>query len=364
MSDLKKLILHDSHLAKGAKLTSFAGWNMPVSYGSSLTEHLAVRKSVGLFDVSHMGEIEVSGPQADEFLNFALTNDIKKCEVGQAQYTVLCDNDGGTLDDLILYRRADQEFLLCVNASNVGNDFQVLSDRSMQFKCKVSNVSNSFGQLALQGPDAEKILESVINQKISSLAKMHFLEADWMGEPTIIARTGYTGEDGFEIYTSLSGLKKWFDAFDQLKVPLIGLAARDSLRLEAGFPLYGHELSPSITPLQAGLSWAVGWKKKTFCGQEALLKEKQNKPSDRLAFFLAKDRRIPREGCPILSPSNQEVGAVLSGGFSPLHEKPMGSALIQSESWEYREDSGWHALLRNQKVPIEFGLPPLRRDQS
>jgi aminomethyltransferase len=364
MSDLKKLTSHEFHLAKGAKFTAFAGWNMPVSYGSSLSEHLSVRESVGLFDVSHMGEIEVTGPQSVEFLNYALTNDIEKCKIGQAQYTILCQEDGGTLDDLIVYRRAEQSFLLCVNASNVENDYQVLSERSSQFECDVINLSSSFGQLALQGPHAEKILNDVIGQNLSSLSKMHFLEGLWLGDTSILARTGYTGEDGFEIYTSLPGLNEWLNAFDQLGVPMIGLAARDSLRLEAGFPLYGHELSHSISPVQAGLAWAVGWEKDEFCGKQALLKEKKNHPSHRVGYFIASDRRIPREGCPILNPADEEVGLVLSGGFSPLHEKPMGTALIGYDHWESRNDCGWHALLRNQKVPIEFGLAPLRRARS
>ena len=364
MSDLKKLTSHEFHLAKGAKFTSFAGWNMPVSYGSSLSEHLFVRESVGLFDVSHMGEIEVLGPQSIEFLNYALSNDIKKCDPGQAQYTILCQEDGGTLDDLIVYCRAEQNFLLCVNASNVENDFQVLLERSTPFECEVINRSSSYGQLALQGPHAEKIINQVTDQNLSSLPKMHFLEGLWLGDSSILARTGYTGEDGFEIYTSLRGVNEWLGAFDQLSVPMIGLAARDSLRLEAGFPLYGHELSLSISPVQAGLAWAVGWNKDDFCGYQALLTEKKNRPSHRVGYFIASDRRIPRDGCPILNPSDEQVGTVLSGGFSPLHEKPMGTALIDYDNWESRNEAGWHALLRNHKVPIEFGLAPLRRARA
>jgi len=363
MTELKKLSLNDHHLAQGAKLTSFAGWNMPVSYGSSLREHKAVRESVGLFDVSHMGEIEVTGEDAAGFLDYALTNDINKCRVGQAQYSLLCGKDGGTLDDLIVYRRETQKFFLCVNASNTNNDFLTLLERSSDYQCEVKNVSDSFGQLALQGPSAEKTLSDLISQDLSNLNKMGFTEGTWMGSPTMIARTGYTGEDGFEIYTEHKSLKSWVHAFEHLDVPWVGLAARDSLRLEAGFPLYGHELSKSITPVQAGLSWAIGWEKSYFCGKEALLREK-DQPTHRVVHFIVHDRRIPREGCNLMSPEGKEAGVVLSGGFSPLINMPMGSGLIMNNFWNHRADSGWHAMVRGTQLPIEIGLPPLRKPKK
>lgn len=363
MSEIKKLTLHDHHEAQGAKFTSFAGWNMPVSYGSSLNEHLAVRKSVGLFDVSHMGEIEVAGKQAEEFLNFALTNDLRGCDVGQAQYSILCMENGGAVDDLIVYRREADKFLLCVNAANTEIDYEVLSERKAGFNCEVQNLSSNFGQLACQGPSAESILSTIIDENLSSLAKMHFREGNWLGFPSILSRTGYTGEDGFEIYCSINDLSKWVNAFEsapQCTVPWIGLAARDSLRLEAGFPLYGHELSLDISPVQAGLSWAIGWEKTRFVGCDALSQEKTNQPMHRVVHYLVDDRRIPREGCQITDPKSDVAGVVLSGGFSPLLSQPMGSALIKSSHWSSRADNGWHALLRENKIPIKIGLPALR----
>jgi aminomethyltransferase len=361
MPEEKNLTLHNHHLAKGAKFTSFAGWNMPISYGSALNEHLLVRESVGLFDVSHMGEIEVTGPDSEAFLNHALSNDLRKCKVGQSQYTILCNEDGGTLDDLIIYRREEGKFLLCVNALNVEADCKVLDERSSPFNCKVSDLSAEYGQLALQGPCSPSILSKLIGQDLSQLKKMHFMEGNWMGAASIIARTGYTGEDGFEIYCSVDELEKWAVAFDQKQVPWIGLAARDSLRLEAGFPLYGHELSLSITPVQAGLSWAIGWDKENFYGADALRKEKDTEAGNCLIHYLALDRRIPRDGCQILDSDDQVVGTVLSGGYSPLHKKPMGTALVQKVAFINRFDSRWHALLRNKKIPIDIGLPALKR---
>lgn len=361
MSELKKLTLHEHHLSQGAKFTPFAGWNMPVSYGSSLSEHLLVRNSVGLFDVSHMGEIEVAGAEAEDFLNFALTNDLKKCGIGQAQYSILCNEDGGTLDDLIVYRREQNKFLLCVNASNTSEDFKVLSNRASGFDCELKNLSSFWGQLALQGPQAEATLSKTINENLSQLSKMHFIEGSWMGFHSIIARTGYTGEDGFEIYCPVNEVSNWANALARLSVQWVGLAARDSLRLEAGFPLYGHELCPDISPVQAGLSWAIGWHKLRFCGRSALLNEKENQPINRIFYYLANDRRIPREGCQILGPDDEVVGKILSGGFSPLHQKPMGTGLIQNKGIQSSDDQGWHALLRNTKIPLVLGKPPLKR---
>ena len=361
MPEDKNLTLHHHHLAKGAKFTSFAGWNMPVSYGSALNEHMAVRESVGLFDVSHMGEIEVNGPDSEAFLNYALTNDLCKCKVGQSQYSILCNEDGGTLDDLIIYRREEERFFLCVNASNVESDYKVLVDRSSPYNCKVTDLSPQYGQLALQGPSSASIFSNLIGEDMSQLKKMHFLEGNWMGSASIIARTGYTGEDGFEIYCLVDELEKWVVAFDQIQVPWIGLAARDSLRMEAGFPLYGQELSATITPVQAGLSWAIGWDKEDFCGADTLRKEKDSQPENCLIHYLALDRRIPRNGCQILDSDDQVVGAVLSGGYSPLHKKPMGTALVQKMSYVEKLDTSWYALLRDNKIPIDIGLPALKR---
>ena len=361
MTDLKKLTLYNRHKKNGAKFSPFAGWNMPVSYRSSIDEHLSVRENVGLFDVSHMGEIEVSGPQSLDFLNFALTNDLNKCSLGQAQYTLLCDEQGGTLDDLLVYRLKNDHFLLCVNASNVEDDYNTLFERSLGFNCSVHNLTSSFGQLALQGPSSEKILSQIIDQDLSKLTKMSFLEGNWMGQKTILSRSGYTGEDGFEIYCSPPELDIWADAMEQFHVPWVGLAARDSLRLEAGFPLHGHEISPQISPVKAGLSWVVGWKKQNFCGLNSLSFERDNGASQRVIHYLVEDRRIPRQGCVIKCPNGNEVGSVLSGGYSPMLKKPMGTALIDATASTNFSLKGWRAMLRDNEIQLDFGLPVLGR---
>jgi len=361
MTDLKKLNLYDRHEKNGANFTPFAGWNMPVSYRSSLDEHLSVREKVGLFDVSHMGEIEVFGQQSLEFLNFALTNDLNKCSVGQVQYSLLCTEEGGTIDDLLVYRLKNDRFLICVNASNVEVDFKVLIERSLAFNCSVQNITSSFGQLAIQGPLAEKILNQIIDEDLSKLSKMRFLIGDWMGQESIISRSGYTGEDGFEIYCSQSELNIWADAFENLEVPWIGLAARDSLRLEAGFPLHGHELSLNISPIKAGLSWAVGLSKGDFYGLASLEKESKEGPANRVIHYLAEDRRIPRPGCVVKDERGKEVGLVLSGGYSPLLKKPIGTALIDWTVSRGLNHNGCRALLRNHEIPLDIGLPVLAR---
>ena len=364
MTDLKNLFLFERHLENGAKFIPFAGWNMPVSYGSALEEHLGVRNKVRLFDVSHMGEIKVSGPDATEFLNYALTNDLNKCSIGQAQYSLLCRDDGGTLDDLLVYRRDENEYLLCVNASNESKDFDSLLEISQRFSCLVENLSEEYGQLALQGPLAESILSDLFGTDFSELPKFKFIEGDWMGGEAIISRTGYTGADGFEIYCPTPELNKWFDAFDDLQVRWAGLAARDSLRLEAGYPLYGHELSPTISPVQAKLTWAVGWAKTDFSGCLALKSEKESSPKGMVLHYVVEDRRIPRQGCQILDPFGNEAGIVLSGGFSPLLSKPIGSALVDTNKIDKIEKVGWKVLLRENQLPIEFGPPALKRSSA
>ena len=281
MPEDKNLTLHNHHLAKGAKFTSFAGWNMPVSYGSALNEHMAVRESVGLFDVSHMGEIEVNGPDSEAFLNYALTNDLRKCKVGQSQYSILCNEDGGTLDDLIIYRREEERFFLCVNASNVESDYKVLVDRSSPYDCNVTDLSPQYGQLALQGPSSASIFSKLIGEDMSQLKKMHFLEGNWMGSASIIARTGYTGEDGFEIYCLVDELEKWVVAFDQIQVPWIGLAARDSLRLEAGFPSTGKNYQLRLHQSRLDCPGQLVGIKKIFVGQ--ILCERKKTASPRIA---------------------------------------------------------------------------------
>ena len=360
----KPLPLRAFHEALGAKFTAFAGWEMPVAYGSSLEEHLACRRAAAAFDVSHMGELEVTGSEAGRFLDYALTNLVSSVAPGQAVYSALCAEDGGTLDDLIVYKRGEEDYFLCVNASNAEADFAHLAALAEGFSCVLKNLSASYGQLAVQGPAAEAIVAQVVGTDIASMQKMTFREPEVFGEQALLARSDYTGEDGFEVYSSLGVVERWAEALGAGGEPLglkwAGLAARDGLRLEAGFPLHGHELSASITPLQAGLGWAVDWDKSGgFVGRDALLREREAGPPGRLAHYVAEGRRIPRDGA-VVSLGGEEVGRVTSGGYSPLLEKPIGTAWLRLDAWLKRAEEGWKAKVRGSGVPLRFGKPALR----
>ena len=366
MSALKKLPLHDYHQSISAKFSAFAGWDMPLSYGSSLKEHRFVREHAGIFDVSHMGEILVEGVQSLNFLNFALTNDLSKIRTGQAQYTLLCSEDGGTIDDLIVYKVDETKYFLCVNASNIEVDFAHLNALRGNYDCAIHNQSDDFGQLAIQGPSSGHILAGLCGQKVAEISRMHCMESDWLGVGnSLIARTGYTGEDGFEIYCRKDQLSEWVDALSTSlgsgKLCWAGLAARDSLRLEAGFPLHGHELSDEISPVQAGLSWAVGWDKEEFFGSRALHSEKQNVPRGRVIHYAVEDRRIPRSNSFVVNHDGKKLGRVLSGGFSPLLEKPIGTAWIETEFLGEFENNGAFAEIRDKHIAISKSLPAIRR---
>jgi aminomethyltransferase len=312
-----------------------------------------------------MGEIQVLGSDAGPFLDHVLTNWISNSDVGQAVYSPMCDENGGVIDDLIACQRSKDDYLLCVNASNVEKDFDYLKDLVTEFACDVFDLSQKYGQLAVQGPDALAIVSQSAGMDLGFIGKMHFIEVDVFESPALLARSGYTGADGFEIYCRSETLHHWAEALAESGKPYdlcwAGLAARDSLRLEAGLPLHGHELSDQISPIQAGFEWSVKWDKPSgFVGREALLAEKRNGPAGRLGHYLVEDRRIPREGNAITF-EDIVVGRVTSGGYSPLLGKPMGIAWIQSEYWSRRKNPGWVAEVRGRPVSISFGKPALRR---
>jgi len=361
MTELKKLPLRNFHAANNAKFAPFAGWEMPVSYGSALEEHLGVRQHARAFDVSHMGEIDVSGPDALKFLNGLLTNDLSKCEIGCAQYTFMCNEQGGVIDDLIVYRLAEDGYFLCVNASNITKDYDHLTERKKGLNCQVLDLSNSFGLLAIQGPASAALLANSLEIETTGISKMRFSQPLLFGEKTILARTGYTGEDGFEIYCSNSIVERLAESFQSSGINWAGLAARDSLRLEAGFPLHGHEISEKITPIQARLGWAVGWNKPSFLGDKMLRYEKEHGSEGYVGYYEAIGRRIPRAGAIILDSEGTESGRVLSGGYSPSCSRPIGTAWIREEAWVNRLTEGWKVLLRDQEISIKFGPPVLKQ---
>lgn len=357
---LLKTPLYRFHSENGARFVDFGGWEMPVQYTSILDEHKAVRSAAGLFDVSHMGEIVVTGHGAEFFLDRLLTNRIENLPSGKAIYSPMCHPDGGAVDDLIAYRRGPDDFLLCVNASNAKRDFEWIQDHAPAGDCQVVDVSSQWALLALQGPKAAAILNKIEGRPdIAALRPFSFAAADMEGTECLVARTGYTGEDGFEIFVPYGHANRLarslLEAGQSERLVLAGLGARDSLRLEAGYPLYGHELSESITPIQAGLGWTVKFDKTSdFIGRNALQKQKENGPQSKVVFFRTGARRIVRPEAEVFD-GNRSVGRVLSGTLSPCLNESIGSALIESPS---ARSSNLTADLRGTRQKLVIVKPP------
>jgi len=333
MDILLKTPLYETHRRNGGKMIEFAGWALPVQYSSILEEHEAVRSRAGLFDVSHMGKVEVKGKSACEFIQKLTTGDIGVLVDGQALYCLMCYPDGGVVDDILVYRFGPEHFFLVVNAANTEKDFNWLT----QYKTDgvvISNVSKDFAQLALQGPLAEKVLQVLTETDLAGLKFFHILcGVHIAGFKCMISRTGYTGEDGFEIYTSPSNAPALWEAVLEAGkssgVVPAGLGARDTLRLEACLPLYGHELSPDITPIEAGLGKFVRFEKPDFIGRAALAAHLSRGPARKLVGFEMGERGIPRACYPVES-GGREIGFVTSGGYSPTLKKNIGLALIEA----------------------------------
>ena len=312
-------------------MADFGGWLMPIEYPGAgvLAEHAAVRERVGLFDVSHLGKASVIGPGALEFLNSQFTNDLNRIEDGQAQYTMLCNPDGGVVDDLIVYRNSAENLFLIPNASNTADVVAIIT-AAAPAHISVRNLHESFGVLALQGPQAAAVIESL--GVVPTMDYMAFARIQVAGCDVIRCRTGYTGEYGFELVPKWSDAPQVWDALVAAMAAhgglICGLGARDTLRTEMGYPLHGHELSLDITPVQAGSTWAVGWKKEHFRGDQALRSEKSEGPRRILRGLQSTDRGIPRAGMVIKNESGSEIGTVTSGTFSPTLKKGIALALI------------------------------------
>jgi len=337
MSELKRTPLRDFHVAHGGRLVDFAGWEMPVQYKSILEEHKAVRRAAGLFDVSHMGEVDIRGPQAERFLNHLVTNDAAKLFPGRVLYSPMCYPSGGVVDDLLVYMRGPEDYFLCINAGNIARDLAWIREQAKSFEVTVTDRSDDYALLAVQGPRAAEIVQSLTGAKLGLVKYYHFTEGTVAGVHCLISRTGYTGEDGFELYHAAGDAVGLAGALLAAGAPhgleLAGLGARDSLRLEAGYPLYGHEITPEISPLAAGLGWTVKLEKDAdFIGRGALLAEKQNGASHRVIFFKTGDRRIVRAETPVFDTEGVTVGRVLSGTLSPLLNEAIGSALVPSDA--------------------------------
>jgi aminomethyltransferase len=338
MSDLKRTPLRDFHAAHGGRLVDFAGWEMPVQYRSILEEHKAVRRAAGLFDVSHMGEFDVKGPDAGRFLDHLVTNDVTKLFPGRVLYSPMCYATGGVVDDLLVYMRGAEDYFLCVNAGNIDKDFEWICGQTAGFNVTVTDRSADYALLAVQGPQAAAIVQTLTGAKLGAVKYYHFVEGTVAGVHCIISRTGYTGEDGFELYHASSDAPALAEALLAAGAPhgleLAGLGARDSLRLEAGYPLYGHEITAELSPLTAGLGWTVKLAKAEFIGRAALLDEQTGGAPQRVVFFRTGDRRIVRADTPVLDAAGAVVGKVLSGTLSPLLNEAIGSALVQTSAAE------------------------------
>ncbi|MBN2068859.1 MAG: glycine cleavage system aminomethyltransferase GcvT [Opitutales bacterium] len=363
MNDLKKTPLYALHCELGARMVPFGGWDMPVQYSGIIAEHKAVRESAGLFDVSHMGELLVSGAGARRFLNGLVTNDVEKLEPGKALYTILCQPDGGCVDDIIIYQTGDDTYFICINAGNADKDAAWVSEKSAGHDCSVVNLSAQYGQLALQGPKAVEILSHCdVDTDVTTIGRFCCRETVLNGAEVLLSRTGYTGEDGFEIYCSSGVTEKvarhLLEKGAAYGLVPAGLGARDSLRLEAGYPLYGHEISEVITPLQAKLGWAVKLNKGCdFIGREALQQEKDTGIAKTVVFFTLNDKRIARQGTEVYA-EGTVIGTVLSGTQSPVLGKPIGSALVESNA---AKSGGLYVDLRGNKINLDVKKPPLHK---
>ena len=321
--------LYDTHVRAGARRVEFAGWEMPVQYAGILAEHQAVRAGVGLFDVSHMGEVVFRGPRALDALGRLFTNDLTRVADGQAQYGCVCRESGGIVDDVVVYRRAADDLLVCVNAGNRQKDFEWLAGHAGA--AEIANESDAWGQLALQGPRAAGLLQRLTKVNLSALRSYHFAQGEVAGIPCMVARTGYTGEDGFELFcASAAAAPLWaalMEAGQPEQIVPCGLGARDSLRLEVAYRLYGSDMDDGTTPLEAGLAWVVKLDKGEFLGRDAMLRQKEQGLSRKLVGFVLTEAGIPRHGYPVLQ-DGRKVGEVTSGTKSPSLGTSIGLAYV------------------------------------
>lgn len=331
-----KTPLYDIHIQLGARIVDFHGWLMPIQYSGIIQEHNAVRQHAGLFDLSHMGEIEVSGPQSVAMLDHLICGNMNKLHRdGRIIYTGLLNEQGGFIDDLLVYRRSADTYLLVVNAANRQTDLAWIEQHAQNFDVHVTDRSLQTGLIALQGPRSREIISHIIDHDLSTLFYYHFIEDRILGAPVLVSRTGYTGEDGFEIYADNEHLpaiwKRLSKAGERYGLLPIGLGARDTLRLELRYPLHGNDIGPDRTPMEAGLSWIVDFQKEQFIGKQRLEEQKQHGTSRILIGFTMAERGIPRAGYTIYC-ENQAVGTVTSGTMSPTLSTAIGMGYVDIDA--------------------------------
>ena len=345
-----KTVLYDEHLKFGGLIVDFAGWSLPVMYSSIIQEHLAVRTSAGLFDISHMGEILIEGKDSIQLLEKLIPTRVSKLETGKSMYTLLCKEDGTIIDDLFIFKMSEEKFYLVVNASRIEIDLEWITKQSNS-STKITNISERTAKLDLQGPNSKKIITTFIDDtRLNELERFYFIETKWKGFNLIISATGYTGESGFELYIENGGATKlWSELLHHGKawdlIPA-GLGARDSLRVEASYSLYGHEISEQISPIEGGLSWLVS-SSSNYIGKKALDEEKKNGTKKEIIAFELMEKGIPREKHKVFL-KDKEIGIVTSGCFSPTFKKGIGLALVEKNSVELNKT--FSILIRNKNI--------------
>ena len=348
--------LNDRHVAAGARFAEFSGWSMPLQYAGVVAEHRAVRESVGVFDVSHLGKLTVRGPGAADFLNACLANDLRRIGPGRAQYTLCCAADGGVVDDLIAYVHSDDDVFLIPNAANSAAVCELLQNAAPA-GVEVENRHQDFAVLAIQGPASEATLAAMGLPDVADY--MRFERARFAGTDLTVCRTGYTGERGYELVVPSAAAGAVWDAIflagADLGIVPAGLGARDTLRTEMGYALHGHELSPTISPVEAGVGWAVGWKKDTFWGSDALRAQRTDGPPRRSRGLRAVGRGIPRPGMTVVDSSGGRIGEVTSGTFSPTLGRGIALALLDAA---HAQDASVGVVIRDRVEEFELTDPP------
>jgi aminomethyltransferase len=327
----KRTCLYHKHVALGALMQPFGGFDMPIQYSSIIEEHNAVRNECGVFDVSHMGEVTVKGKDAERYVNHIFTNDITNAPIGKIYYGMMLYPDGGTVDDLLVYKMAPNDFFIVINASNIDKDVKWMQENSAGFDIELTDCSDDYGQLAVQGPKSEDVMQSVLNLECKELEFYTVKTIDMEGESVIISRTGYTGEDGFEIYASHDFIsRQWDKLLESGRVKPCGLGCRDTLRFEVGLPLYGDELSETISPVMAGLGMFCKLDKSEFIGKEAIAKQKAEGIKQKIVGIELTDKAIPRHGYDVLF-NGYKIGEVTTGYHTISTDKSVCMALIASE---------------------------------
>lgn len=356
---MKKTTFYSIHEKLGAKIVEFAGYLMPIQYSSIIAEHKTVRNSVGVFDVSHMGEIFITGEKALDFIQHITVNDASVLFPGRVQYSAMCYPDGGIVDDLLVYKLADDKFMLVVNASNIEKDFNWMKENN-KYGVVLKNLSDEYSLLAVQGPNSKEVVQKICNQSLD-LKYYHFMQARIAGIDVIVSRTGYTGELGYELYftgdekTAAHIWNKLFEAGKEYGIQPIGLAARDSLRLEMGFCLYGNDIDQTTNPLEAGLGWITKLKKQNFVAKEVLLKVNSEGLKRKLVPLITEEKAFPRKGYDITS-AGKKVGTLTSGTVSPTLDKAIALGYVEIQFAEENKDLNF--LIRGKEISAKVTKSP------